>query len=63
MGSALFKGDESARELGAAFGAPAAQHLAAAFGGHTLTESVISDSTQSAGLKWSFHGCTSWLNR
>jgi hypothetical protein len=43
------------------FGATTAQYLPAALGGHTFTESMIPGSSQSAGLKWSFHACTSCL--
>jgi hypothetical protein len=50
---------ESACQSGPSFAAAAAQHFSAAFSGHAFTESVIPGSAQSAGLKWSFHICTS----
>lgn len=51
----------SAGQPCSSLGATTAQYLPAALGGHTFTESVISGSSQSAGLKWSFHACTSCL--
>jgi hypothetical protein len=52
----------SACKTGPSFGAAPAQHLSTAFGGHPFPETVVSRSTQSAWLKWSFHVSTSLSN-
>jgi hypothetical protein len=51
----------SACKTGPSFGAPPAQHLSTAFGGHPFPETMVSCSTQSAWLKWSFHVSTSLI--
>jgi hypothetical protein len=55
-----FADDESACQPGSSFGAAPVQHFTASLGGHAFPESVVSHPTKSAGLKRSFHDCTSF---